>query len=147
MAGSMARRFGAEPSRAIIEPPPHRSLFAFALENEIEGCVRETFGTLTGMYQARFAEDARIAAMMSVIARDEARHAALSQRVSTWARRMLSTQQVHSLDSARDAAFARAQNDFLHAPLTAWQRALGLPTADASRALLDALHVPLAAAA
>lgn len=140
MAGSMARRFGAEPSRPMIDAPMKRSLFAFAMENEIEGCVRETFGALTGMHQAQFADDPRIRAMMSVIARDEARHASLSQRVSTWARRRLTQSESRKLDVARDEAFAKTQNDFLRAPLTPWQRALGLPTAAASRTLLDALQ-------
>jgi hypothetical protein len=140
MAGRMARRFGSEPGRPIIEPSIRRSLFALALENEIEGCARETLGTLTGMFQARFAEDAHIRAMMTVIANDEARHAALSHRVSAWARRRLTPMQSHALDVARDDAFAEAQSEFLHAPLAPWQRALGLPSAHASQALLDALQ-------
>ncbi len=145
IAARMAKRFGAEPDWSRVEPSGERSLFAFALENEVEGCVRETLGALTGMHQAHFAEDARVRAMMKTIAEDEARHAALSHRVSTWARRQLTPPQRTALDVARQHALMDAQSDFLHPPLVTWQRLLGLPTATASKALLSALASELLA--
>src|SRR4029079_4274037 len=62
-----------------------RPLAEVAIENAVEGCVRETFGAMMATYQAAHAEDAEIARIMRRVARDETRHAALSWAVARWA--------------------------------------------------------------
>ena len=52
-----------------------RELEAIAIENAVEGCVRESFGALLATWQAKTAGDARVRAAMKRIARDETRHA------------------------------------------------------------------------
>ena len=82
--GALARRFGARPRAVQVERGAPRSIEAIALENAVEGCVRETYGALLATSQARVARDPVVRAAMVRIARDETRHAALSWRVGRW---------------------------------------------------------------
>jgi len=61
-----------------------RDLEEIALENAVEGCVRETFAGVAATYKAAHAGDAGIAAAMRIIAQDETRHAALAWDVAAW---------------------------------------------------------------
>jgi hypothetical protein len=73
---ALARRYGAEPMRPSFGPTPvDRTLEAIATENAVEGCVRETYGALVALWQARHARDPVVAAAMAPIAADETRHA------------------------------------------------------------------------
>ncbi|NIS36796.1 MAG: ferritin-like domain-containing protein, partial [Actinobacteria bacterium] len=47
--------------RPVIEDAPVRTAYEIALENAVEGCVRETFGALVGAHQALRASDPSIA--------------------------------------------------------------------------------------
>ena len=67
-----------------VERATLRSIEAMALENAVEGCVRETYGALLATYQARAARDPVVRAVMKRIASDETRHAALSWDVGRW---------------------------------------------------------------
>lgn len=49
----LAARYGATAPRPRVERAPVRSLEDIAVENAVEGCVRETFGALVGAWQAR----------------------------------------------------------------------------------------------
>jgi hypothetical protein len=128
MTGRMARRFGVEPRAPRVETRTIRSLERIALENAVEGCVRETFGALTGEAQARRARDPQIAAMMRVIARDETRHAALSWAVAEWIRPRLDEAARERVDRAMRAA-VHALGQELREPLPAdVEREAGMPT-------------------
>jgi len=81
---ALARRFGAEPMTPAIEARPLRSLEAIALDNAVEGCVRECFGAALGCFQAQTATDAEIARVMTEIADDETQHAALAFEIAAW---------------------------------------------------------------
>lgn len=89
ITAKLARRFGAEegewsrPVRRRVSEA--RTLEAIAHENAVEGCVKETFAAVLAMWQAEHARDEAIRAAMSVIAEDEARHAALAWSVLAWA--------------------------------------------------------------
>src|SRR5205823_2406284 len=80
----IARRFGASPPPARVRQLAVRSLAAVAIENAVEGCVRETFGALVAKWQADHAGDAEVATAMERIARDESDHAALSWAIAGW---------------------------------------------------------------
>lgn len=56
----LARRAGARVPEVQVEPSPVRSLEEIAIENAIEGCVRETFGAAVAMIQSERAGDARV---------------------------------------------------------------------------------------
>jgi len=82
----LARRRGATPRTP--ESPTRareRSLFEVAIENAVEGCVRETYGAVQGLVEARTSPDAAMRRAMQSIAADECRHAELAWAVHAWA--------------------------------------------------------------
>lgn len=76
---------GAKPLEETFEVPSRaRTLEELALENVVEGCVRETFGALVAGYQARVATDESVRRLFASIAEDELRHAELAWDVAAW---------------------------------------------------------------
>jgi hypothetical protein len=137
--GALAERFGGQPSVPEIAPPPAREAFAIALENAVEGCVRETYGALLACYQAQAALDPHVRAAMTQIAEDETRHAELSWRIAAWLEPQLSEREQAAIQLARRAAYVA-----LHGELTASisddaRRLIGLPDEAVSRSLLAQL--------
>jgi hypothetical protein len=136
MTSALARRFGAmlrDPE--IPKPkPPLRSLEAIAIENAVEGCVRETFGALLATYQAAKASDPVIRAAMARIARDETRHAAVAWRVAGWLNGKLDAHARVAVSAARRHARWELSRSLRAAPTEA-TAALGLPDAAAMRQL------------
>jgi len=116
-----------------------RPLATLAIENAVEGCVRETWGAAVARFQAERAVDPALRRAMATIARDEARHAALAWRVHVWAQT--------KLDATARAACARALREEVSALRReldgcfddATARALGVPTGAAARALAGAI--------
>ena len=144
----LARSFGGRarwPSVARAAAP--RSLEGVALENAVEGCVRETYGALIAAHQARCAGSRRVRALYERIARDETRHAALSLDVAVWAAPRLSAAARRRVASASrralDALHASLQVPFAEPLITG----AGLPQPEVARALLQQLHASLAARA
>ena len=84
MMNAMAARFGGKPPLADVDLPKARSLEDMAIENAIEGCVRETWGAIVAMWQAERARDRELRAVFRAISGDEARHAALAWAVDAW---------------------------------------------------------------
>ena len=86
IVGRIALRFGGKVPGVSVRPDTaERSLEDVAIENAVEGCVRETYGALLASWQARRAQDAELAHAMREIAADETRHAALSWAIARWA--------------------------------------------------------------
>ncbi len=143
---ALARRYRAQPIKPTVAPlPRRRSLEAIALENAVEGCVRETYGALVALWQTRAAADPVVAAAMAPIARDETRHAELAWKVAAWAAPRLSPASRRRVERARARAFAELRAEAAR-PLPAAQVALaGLPSPATAARLLDALESTLAA--
>ncbi len=143
LTGRMARRFGGAPVPPVVAGVPSRPLAAVALENAVEGCVRETFGALVASYQAEHAADPEIARLMASIARDETRHAALSWAVARWAWTRLDTDARERLaERCREAVAALRSDAETEVPGELATRA-GLPGAGQQRALIGALEEQL----
>jgi len=71
---------GAPSAASPVEvPQAPRSLEALAVENAVEGCVRETFGALVAGYQARTAGDEALRRIMTRVAAEELLHAELAE--------------------------------------------------------------------
>jgi hypothetical protein len=143
LMGRMAARFGGRPVRPRVCAGRPRALSTVAIENAMEGCVRETFGALVASFQAENAGDPAVARLMTSVARDETRHAALSWSVARWASRRI--------DAASRVGLAARCRDVIHA-LRRESRArvdddlrarAGLPTTSQRLALLDALEAQL----
>ncbi|HEY7371565.1 MAG TPA: ferritin-like domain-containing protein [Polyangia bacterium] len=138
LTAAVARQGGAEARPPRVRRAPVRSLVAMAAENAREGCVRETFGAATAAFQARHAADPRLRAVMTAIARDEARHALLAWEIDAWARAALPPSGARRLSSARAAAARALESEIASAPPLhpSLARALGHPSPAALRRLV-----------
>jgi hypothetical protein len=138
--GALARARGGVPVDPSVCPGNVRSLEAMALENAVEGCVRETFGALVGAYQAAHAEDPEIGAAMRGIAEDEARHAALSWKVHLWAMEQLAPEQRARIARAQAEALSSLRAGQGRGPDARIARAAGLPPPERAACLVDMLR-------
>jgi hypothetical protein len=144
---ALGRRFdpGFACSAPDVAPAKVRSLFDLALENAVEGCVRETWGALLAHHQAARATDGSVRFACALIADDETRHAELSWATHRWLLGLLGEGERRAIDEA----MARAADE-LFAELAAGDEfgegeraSLGLPSADEACALLERLDASL----
>jgi hypothetical protein len=135
---ALARRFGGSAPDPIVAPATKRPLEAFATENAVEGCVRETYGALVATFQAHAARDRSVRAAMKRIARDETRHALLAWNVAKWLEPTLSKEQKEKVKTAREAAVNELAKG-LDQPAPSWAREAGLPRRQEALALLGQL--------
>ena len=131
LVGQLAARYGARPPRPEVTLPALRSLAEIAVENAVEGCVRETFGAVLALWQSRAARDPMIRDAFGVIARDEARHAALAWAVDAW----IATK-IDADARARVAAARAVAAHELATPPSQPSVVLGLPGGDDLEGLL-----------
>ena len=127
--GALARRFGAQPRQPVIVATQPRSLEAMALENAVEGCVRETYGALLATRQAERATDPVVRAAMMRIARDETRHASLSWQVGRWLETRLAPAAKRHVARAKHAAAAELIEALGNEPEVSFAALAGLPHA------------------
>ena len=143
MTGRLARRYGATPPPPAVAAVPLRPLNEVALDNAVEGCVRETYGALVAHHQALHARDAEVREAMVRIAEDETRHAGLSWDIDRWARSRLSAPEQSALREAQKRAVALLRAEVAMPLDSALVTEAGLPTPEAALALLDTLEQEL----
>ena len=109
-----------------------RSVEQLALENAVEGCVREAYGALLATYQAERAHSTELRNAFREIATDERSHAALAEDVAEWLNGQLDAPAAERVAAARADALSE-----LWSSLGDYQREpeLGLPGAEVARAL------------
>ena len=146
MTAALARRHGTPvrarkpaPRKGRSASPAARSLETIAIENMIEGCVRETFGALAAEAQAMLAADGEVRAVMARIAPDETRHAALGWAVATWAEGKLDEGARARVAEARRAAVAELLHEADVEPSGELRTVAGIPSARTARELLERL--------
>ena len=139
----LARRYGAQPRAPRVAAPTPRSRLAFAVENVIEGCVREAYGALLAAVQARRSREPLVRQIMTGGAEDEARHAALAFSVDDWARTRLSSAERREVDAARELAIDDLERHAGDGWSLALDASVGLPPPATARALLGELRRPL----
>jgi hypothetical protein len=105
--GELTRRRGGPIVPWTRAPRRRRSLEAIAIENAVEGCVRETWAALCAWVQTADAEDADVRKAMARIAKDETEHAALALEVDTWTRTRLRPSARRRVDAARQREIKR----------------------------------------
>jgi hypothetical protein len=128
IVGRLAKQHGGQ-LRPIGHPSlPLRALDEVAIENAIEGCVRETFGALVASWQALMAGAPGVREAMRGVARDEQRHAELAWAVARWAEPRLDAAARRRLGRARRAAIAELARDLEVEPPAPLVRQVGLPT-------------------
>lgn len=140
VSAALARQHGVDVAPVLVEQQAARSLEALALENAVEGCVRETWGALVALHQATRASELAVRAAMGRIARDEIRHAQLAWSIDAWLSPRLSRVQRHRVREARSRALAQLASEILVLSLpTTERRRLGLPGAVESSRMLSEL--------
>jgi hypothetical protein len=135
----LARRFGGSPAPARVRKARARSVLAIAIENAVEGCVRETYAALVATWQARHARDAEVRRVMRRIARDETRHAELAARVDVALSPLLDRAQADRVERARVRAAERLRAELARDVAPELVRLAGLPSRESALALFDAL--------
>jgi hypothetical protein len=111
-----------------------------AIDNAVEGCVLELFGALMAMWQSQYACDEEIRSCMEVIARDEARHAALAIDIARWFCPRLSSETGERLRAAQKSAVDRLRAEAEPTPRNVLRREAGLPDPCETSRLIDGLE-------
>jgi hypothetical protein len=131
---TLARGRGVTPRNVRVKRSPLRPLAEIAIDNAVEGCVRETYAALVATYQSRAAGDADLRAAMRGIAKDETRHAALAWKIHDWADRRLEACDRRRVAEARREAVEEMVNAVVRRPSSSVQRLAGVPgPAEATR--------------
>jgi hypothetical protein len=139
VVGQLARARGGRVQAAQVAPATLRNLEQIALENAVEGCVRETYGALVGAYQASHALDLALRTSMAAIAQDEARHASLSHALHGWLLQLLEPEACERVRCAQRAAVKRLRDACATLDREPWHAQVGLPPRPAAEALIDEL--------
>jgi hypothetical protein len=146
-----ARQHGATPARPRVERLGLRDARSVALENAVEGCVREAYGALVAKWQAERVVDPDLKRTLASIARDEIQHAALAWQVAAWLEPRLSAAERREIADARRQALAGLRAELAQDAPEELSRIVGLPSACEALRLLQALQeevvVPLGLAA
>lgn len=137
--GALARRFGAQPQSPQCQPRELRELFAFALDNAVEGCVRETFGAAYARHQASTAGDFEVRRVLRQIASDEERHASLSWQMHQWAMTQLSGEQQQAIFRAQRVAVEQLRAQVDEQLSDEVHRVAGVPDSKTSLAIIHEL--------
>jgi len=140
MMSRLARRRGARPDSPRCTRRSPRDLVALAVENAVEGCVRETYGAAVALWQAEHAGARDVRAAMRAIAHDEAQHADLGWRVAEWADAKLTDVERNTV---LEAGHRAALELIAAASRASGVAELGLPAGPDARVLLQHLWATL----
>jgi hypothetical protein len=135
----LAGKYGSSVPGAEVGPLPVRPLEEVAIDNAIEGCVRETYGALVATFQAERASDPEIASEMRAIAHDETDHAALSWDFARWATERLDEESRARVEAARLRALAELAAELETEPPPEAVAIAGFPTRAQAKALFSVM--------
>ncbi len=97
-----ARGHGVDP--VVVDRVGERTVLSLAVENAVEGCVRECWGALVAHYQAAHAKDPEVRGVWKTIAEEETGHAVLSADIARWLEGRLDAESLRVVASAYDQA-------------------------------------------
>lgn len=137
--GALARGAGATPPRPERRVDTVREVEAIAIENAVEGCVREAYGALVALWQSERAGDPAIRSAMAEIAVEEAGHAELAVDAGTWMKTQLDEDACARVERAMHTAVRALQTELAASPPAALIVTLGVPTPAQAHLLVDAL--------
>jgi hypothetical protein len=148
VVGALAMRFGAQPPPLEMDRigtadgrAPPRALVDIAIENAVEGCVREVFGAAEALFRARRTADRELGATLEQIAADEIGHAELSMEIAQLLHLRLDNEERARVRAAHDDACVALRSTLARrAPDAALVDVAGFPRAAEAVALFDALH-------
>ncbi|HRI71686.1 MAG TPA: ferritin-like domain-containing protein [Polyangium sp.] len=113
---SLARKYGSIPASVLGSEKPLalRNLEEVALENALEGCIRETYGAWQAWKQSEEVRDSEYRSIMQRIARDELRHAQLAWEIHDWAMKRLSLAARRRITDAMQSMWPLLPREFLN---------------------------------
>ena len=139
----LAKIYGAEPQKVAVEPFRLRPLVEIAEENAREGCIRETFGALLAMWQARHAEEEAVRRVMERISYEESLHGALSWKIDEWIQSKLTSDEKKRCQQAHQEALTIIQQELQQEQNPALIRYCGFPNREQSNLLYQQLKAEL----
>jgi Mn-containing catalase len=86
------------------EKLPKRNLLELAMENAVEGCVKEAFAAFSALYQSRKARDQELRSALGQIAAEETGHAQLAWDLHAWFLSQLSVEETAAVEEALSTA-------------------------------------------
>jgi rubrerythrin len=135
----LLRKIARERGKVVAKSPrlrmTTRSLVEIAIENAVEGAVRETWGAVIAAHQATFATDPEIREAFAAIAPDEAGHAELAADVASWLESRLAPHERAQVMLARRTAIGALVEEIASPPSASIREDLGLPSASKSLSL------------
>lgn len=132
----LARKGGAEPEPPQIRRVPARARLQLACDNAAEGCVRESFGAISALWQSVTSSDPVVRAAMAQIAKDETRHAELALSLDAWLSGLLNRVERQQVATARQTAYEELRHE-LGSTETTPDPILALPVGAQAQHLLD----------
>jgi len=114
-----------------------------AIENAVEGCVKETFAAAVALVQAQTAADPEVRTAFRRIANDERRHAELSWAVARWLDSRLTVAERRQVLRARRLAEQQVIAAAARDPERELVQHLGLPTAKVALGIAKDLSAAL----
>ena len=143
---NLAARFGTTPPTLQMGALPLRPLFDVALENAVEGVVRETFSAAIALHTSVHAEDPEVRAAHVAIAEEERAHAELTVELDAWfATRLDAAQRMH-IERAKADALEALIDELDAVPPSSPRASNSLPPATQALAILDGLFGALSSA-
>ncbi len=142
MMTRIAAKYGALVPELEVASAGSRSAVAIAVENMIEGVVRETFGAAIALFQADHAADPELRAAMRAIAVDECAHASLAFRTAKFLDGHLDAADRARVEAGKHEAM-RGLFASLVEPEATLRRLVGLPSVAESRQMLEVMVLAL----
>jgi hypothetical protein len=105
----LAHKHGSDLPKLSFGTYSEKSALDLAMENVVEGCVREGFAALQALHQAQHAKDPSIRSTMSKIAFDEAKHVELAFRIDMWLQKQLTKEERTKVATAKQDALGSLQ--------------------------------------
>lgn len=138
--GALATRHQGRFALIRANEVPLRSVEELAFDNAVEGCVRETFGSLVGGYQAIHATNPAIRSVMANVSADEVGHGAWSWELARQLEQRLPVVKRRQAREASEEALRRMSMGMLEAVPREQHAALGLPDEERLETIATALR-------
>jgi hypothetical protein len=126
--GRLAVLRGVRPVSPEARVLPVRPLAEVALENIVEGFVREAYGAAVAAFRARCAADPDVRRVMEEIAKDERAHADLAFDVAVWLQGSLDPVSGAWVENAMRHAVVALAEELNRDPAPELVRAAGVPS-------------------
>ncbi len=142
----LARARGGHPPEVRLAPRRARTLYEIALENAVEGCVRETWGALCAHHQALNAQDRNVSRTFARIACEETEHAELSRDLAEFFEANLDHAERERIRQAKAIAADELNRELDRDVAPELVTRLGLPTRQRALEMFSALRAQVLAA-